>query len=399
MSTTLHAKFSASGSDRWLKCPGSIRLSEGVPESRSSGAALEGTKAHAVLEYMINRREKRGRAAQDLKTEGVTFRGPENQPVTEDVPRSMIVHAEMALDYLESRLKEFPGSELKAETRCALPVSEPGQFGTADAVITDHFGRLIVVDYKYGHRPVSPVSNSQMIYYALAVAHQYDYNFKDVELVILQPRAQVDGEWIRPWVTSVEHLIEWQEKFESGIQLAKSELPPLKPGDHCGYCPAAFKCPEIGKRNLVQAGIDFDLDSPSKAVQFPRSLDLAKVLPALDLIEVWIKAVRDTAFDSLLRGEKIPGFKLVDKRATRKWLSAEIASELALLKFGEKAFSDPELLSPAQLEKISKDAKEFVDQYSAAVSSGQTIGRDFASADFDCLMEEPKPRKGKIKQK
>ena len=40
-----HAVLSPSGADRWMVCPGSVRLSEGMPDT-SSKAADEGTAAH-----------------------------------------------------------------------------------------------------------------------------------------------------------------------------------------------------------------------------------------------------------------------------------------------------------------------------------------------------------------
>ena len=52
-----HAKFAPSAAHRWIPCPGSIRLSEGV-DDRPSEYAMEGTILHTVSEQCL--REKMG---------------------------------------------------------------------------------------------------------------------------------------------------------------------------------------------------------------------------------------------------------------------------------------------------------------------------------------------------
>ena len=49
---TIHAKLSASGSSRWMNCPGSIAAEEGKPDSSSKYAEL-GTVLHEVAEHML----------------------------------------------------------------------------------------------------------------------------------------------------------------------------------------------------------------------------------------------------------------------------------------------------------------------------------------------------------
>ena len=44
-----HSTFSPSGTDRWVACPASIQLSEGIPDETSK-YAIEGTLAHKVCE-------------------------------------------------------------------------------------------------------------------------------------------------------------------------------------------------------------------------------------------------------------------------------------------------------------------------------------------------------------
>ena len=45
-----HAKLSPSGSSTWLACPGSIKMTEGLPYEPGGEAALRGTRIHFLGE-------------------------------------------------------------------------------------------------------------------------------------------------------------------------------------------------------------------------------------------------------------------------------------------------------------------------------------------------------------
>ena len=47
-----HALLSPSSSERWISCPPSVRMSEGIEEKPSEYAA-EGTAAHSLCEYKL----------------------------------------------------------------------------------------------------------------------------------------------------------------------------------------------------------------------------------------------------------------------------------------------------------------------------------------------------------
>ena len=50
----IHAKLGASGSDRWMNCPGSIRTAHGLPDTTSI-YAQEGTAAHSLAERALRK--------------------------------------------------------------------------------------------------------------------------------------------------------------------------------------------------------------------------------------------------------------------------------------------------------------------------------------------------------
>lgn len=389
-----HATFSASASERYIACPGSISLSKGI-KGRDSEYAQEGTDAHYCLEVLMQASPgEQRRVMKDLYAK---------------YPEEMVNHACDARREILDRA-EACGSDVVvlSETRVdstwfTTEDEDDPQFGTVDAAIVDLFGRLEVIDYKYGRGvPVEPEDNTQMIYYALGLAAKYDFNFESVRLTVIQPRAEHSRGPIRSWDLSIKDLRAWAQVFRRAVQEAQSPDPKLAVGDWCRWCPAKIKCPEMADKALKQAQADFDdetgeIEVPAADVVLPLipPEKLARMLKAFDRLEDWIKAVREYAFEQAKGGVTIPGFKLVDKRGIRKWRNVEHVTKLARKTFGDEAFSAPELLSPAQLEKrIGKDnetLRHFLDQHASMETSGLTLvpetdpreATNSAAKDFD----------------
>ncbi len=357
-----HAKLSASGSARWLNCPGSIELSLKAPPQVDSVYAAEGTRAHLVLETILRAKNPRARAEM--------LRG--------EFPDEMIDHALDAFKYIESITPK--GAQRFAETKVMLPDEiGPDMYGTIDCAIVELFGELIVIDYKYGAGiAVSPEGNTQLIYYALGLAYKYDFNFDTVRLIIIQPRAYHEAGPIREAVMGMKILETYISLFREGVSACNESNAKLRAGYWCRFCPAATICPELTANAMKDAGGVFDIVTAESLITPPIPIgstdpkNLAALLVAADKLEFWIDAVRTFAFQKAERGGKIPGYKLVQKRSTRKWVNDVEVGILAKFKHGEGAFTKPELLSPAQFEKATGD-KDFVETHATSVSSGVTL--------------------------
>lgn len=226
-----HSKFSASGAERWINCPGSVQLSEGLPD-KSSPWAEEGTRAHELLEITLK----------DALTAGRV----ESNPFSAVAPghrftMEMIQYARDAADFI-LRIAS-PHSEVLVETRIVLDFIHPEMFGTFDAAVVDHFGTLHVFDYKYGAgRFVSPKGNLQMIFYGLGLAYKYQWNFKRVRLWIIQPRVRgYDGPLF--WDLSINELRNYQDIFEEGVRSIQTSPEEYAEGSWCHWCKAKSICP------------------------------------------------------------------------------------------------------------------------------------------------------------
>lgn len=350
-----HAKFSPSASKRWLSCPASIRLSEKCPPQVDSLAAREGTEAHECLEFIVKNRGAERNARHKWSDDKVDY--------AQDAFRSIM------------SLRPDNTAKLLIETKVA---ATDRVTGTLDYAWVTDFGRLVVIDYKFGSGvAVSPIEddgteNSQLMTYAVGLARRYDYEFDAVELVIIQPRAQ--GETVKRHLTTVRRLREFEAKLKKGVSAAERPDAPTRAGDHCRWCPAKSICPELSENTLRAASLFVDDSQELVASPDPLHLDpenAGRLLVLCERLEMWTKAVKERAFLMLRSGQKVPGFKLVEKRAVRQWTAEAETKAFDLFKEG---IFESKMLSPAQLEKkFGKPAKEFTKQFTISVSAGVTI--------------------------
>lgn len=232
-----HSKYSASGAERYFQCPGSVALSEGLPD-RDNKYSIEGTQAHTVLEALMK-----------SAIEGYTKILPLRDPVT----ASMISYGTHARDFIMDIHEKAPRSEIMVETRISLPFIHPEMFGTFDSAVVDHFGTLHVFDYKYGAGvPVGPEENLQMIFYGMGVAHQWDWNFKKVRLWIIQPRIKgYDGPLF--WEIGILELKKYVDVFRKAVERVERYPNKFVEGSHCHWCKAKSVCPLKQQGKLAKA--------------------------------------------------------------------------------------------------------------------------------------------------
>lgn len=360
---TAHARLGASSAYRWMNCPGSVALSEQVPAEETSIHAAEGTAAHALAEKTLL----------DNNAWPTDFIGEELEGFV--VTREM---AEAVADYVREvreRIQKY--DILLVEQRVSLDAlgSPEPMFGTADAVIYSPTQKLLtIIDYKHGMGVgVDVENNPQLRFYGLAtmVSHP-EWEVNHVAMVVVQPRfAHADGP-IRFDVIEAPDLMIWAADLLAAAEATKAADAPTNPGSWCRFCPAKAVCPSLMDTALAAAKVEFKGEPQSpEHPSYMTDEQLGAVLDQADLIEAWVKAVKDLVFKRLHSGHPVPGYKLVEKRATRKWRSeAEVTNSLKAQGFGDEIF-ETKLKSPAQLEKIvgKGDLEAFIER----VSSGLTL--------------------------
>lgn len=346
MAENTHSKIGASSMYRWSRCPGSVKLCESIP-SQSSSYADEGTKAHEL-------------AAIILKDKAITEFCDEETHEAVDL-------------YVSTVLQDAEENEILVEQKFDLSKIFPGLFGTADAVVYDPISKILrVYDYKHGKGIIVEVeNNTQLMYYGLGALLSTNFPCKEVELVIVQPRAYHPDGPVRRWRVTPIDLLEFSADLRDFAEATTKPNASLVAGDHCRFCPASGICSELSKKALAVAQAEF------KPTHQYDANKLADTLKKIDILEAYAKGVREFAYREAQSGRCPPGFKLVAKRAVRKWKDEKEAQRKLSNFLDAKEMYNMSLKSPAQIEKIKgKISKEYVNELVVAVSSGLALVED-----------------------
>lgn len=366
-----HSRLGASGAHRWLACPGSIRLSAGI-EDKGSIYAAEGTAAHELGERCL--RANFADAADYLGEEIVV--GNHKFEVTEEMAEAVNVYVDtIKLDYEQ-------GDILFIEKRFDLSNIWEGMFGTNDCGLYKKDGSVKVYDYKHGAGyAVEAENNVQLAYYGIGLVNVPSLKgaaLTSVELIIVQPRAPHKDGPVRRWMTDAVHLLEFMADLREGAEATTKPDAPLAAGSWCKFCPAAGICPEMRQKAIVEAQAEFVEVAPSDLTE----ADISALLEKCSLIEDGIRAIRTEAYNRVAGGSKVPGWKLVAKRAIRKWTDGspqEIAGKLSMIfdDLSEDDVLEQKVKSPAQVEKLlPKALRPELSAFVIKASSGTTLARE-----------------------
>ena len=325
-----HALLSASSAHRWLECPPSAVANEAYPDQETS-FANEGTLAHEVAEWVASG-----------KSQNHTLQKGQDDGVTHE----MIECAREYADYIEEQKKSNDAIVL-LEQRVDFSPWVPDGFGTCDCIIIQD-DTLTIIDYKYGQGVmVSAKDNPQMKLYALGAMNDYGIamDVKKVELHIFQPRMNN----ISTDSLTVEELMAWAEKtVKPTAEKAIKGKGKYAPGEHCRFCQHGGKC-----RALTKLCTEY-LDTHGLRVSLPvlAPHEVADVLRMEPMVTLWLKKVKEQALTTLMNGEELPGYKLVEgKLGNRKWKDeGEVAATLAPL-YSKEEYTETRLLSPSQMDK------------------------------------------------
>lgn len=364
-----HARLSPSGAKRWMSCPGSIALSAGIPDT-SSPFADEGTAAHTLADHCFEKDKMPAEFLGMFVNLGQTpviakdSVGDRSFEITDDMVDAVTVY----VDHCNALMDE--AYECKIEEHVSLKHLgvEGLDGGTGDFLAYHPTTRVLhVVDYKHGRGvAVDPQENPQLLSYAIGALKRYhNIGVSKLVLTVVQPRA--GGAPVKTWEANAADLLDFQEELVTAaerVREASARFPGadalffgwgeefLSAGDHCKFCKAAPVCPARRDHALAGAQAEFDalgeLTTPPAASLTPERL--AAALAEVDQVEEWCKRVREHAHAEATRGRVPPGWKLVAKRATRKWKDEDEA-KARLEVLGIEPYQEPKLKTPAQAEK------------------------------------------------
>lgn len=331
-----HAKyFQASAAARWMACPGSVKLCDGLPDE-GSAYAEEGTLAHEL-------------AAKILLANDPWSRNDYSNDMVDNV-----------LTYASNVEDMAGGHPFMVEQRVDFShvLEQPDCFGTADCIVLAG-DEIQIHDLKYGMGvKVDAEENPQLMLYALGALRDYDMvaEFKTARLVIHQVRL----DHVSEWVVNVEDLRRFGERARQAATEALGDNPRFNPSDKaCRFCRAKAHCPALAAHVEEVVGSKFDNLDAEEIEQGPERMGtnyLAHCMSAVSLVEDWCKGIRARVERELLAGNTIDGWKLVQgRKGARKWSSEQEAEALfcSMRLRGDEMYEN-KIISPTTAEKLAK---------------------------------------------
>ena len=352
---TIHLPYGGSSAHRDIACPGNKARSADLPHPPTGQAAIDGSMHHQVMEECFRR---------DLEPAdliGLVYKEP-GEDTTREFTADDLTLSEIGWRAINNVLDEYDIEDMMIEPFVQFIEGKSG--GSIDVLGISADGKTaMIADFKFGTFRVSPEESAQHAVYALSAmtdptTRDLFKKVKKIVFVIIQP--QVKGV-VSKWETKPQWIRTFQKKYEAAMA---SDT--IRPGKHCKYCRAEPYC-DAKRVNVMAANLLGGREQE----------ELQAAADMVEEVEQWVKAVKNELYWHVSRGVPVTGWKVVDKRATRKWSDRE--GLVAALKLPKKDMFKPgELLSPAQMEKVIKSKKlDFpLDPYTVKESSGTTLAPD-----------------------
>jgi len=439
MAASGHSVFSPSSSKMWLTCSGSLIPNILAYDSAGEEAA-EGTVAHTVAEQWLKHGRKR---AHNMIGEVHTVDGWDIE-VTEEMVSYVGDYVAWCQE-LELDAEEFL-VETKVDLSDLMPIAKQG--GTSDLIALVPLGKgrwkLYVRDLKYGKgvRVVAEDNTQGMLYgYGSWKILKDRFNIVEIEIGICHPRLK-DG--TTTFTITPEELLEFADYVKERAAEAWRFDAPRTPSDGgCQWCKIKGTCPAVylelaevtsdafddddefiprtysgEKMDQASEDLEDDFGAAPFNPRNPRQLStaaLAKILRFRKLAEQFFTAVEAELLERAISLEQdIPGWKIVEGRANRKWPDniAIPYRRLKALGLSDDAIFVESMISPAQAEeKIKKktglkkdEAAKLVNAIAVKPPGGKSLvrvsdKREALSSDADAFEDDdefvPRKRLGK----
>ena len=350
-----HSKIvGGSTAKRVINCPGSVALCATMPPKPSSKYADEGTLLHDAISQVLGK---------DVSPESLLGMTYQDQVLTQELINNKLHVALDLLGVIDPNLE----MEYAVETEVNFGDFLPDVFGSCD--LLGRIGnRAIVLDWKFGDGvAVIAEENEQLLFYAAAAMRTPSVSWvfegvTEIECVIIQPPS------LKRWVTTVERVKQFEVQLLQAVKSSQKTDAPIAVGEHCRWCSAKPICPKM--TGAVDRALDLQL----------KSLDADKIggyLANCDLLEQWITDLRALAHQMLEADVLVPGWKLVNKRATRSWANESVADDVLSKVIPQDELYVSKMISPAQAEKVLKKlGTKLPDDLVVAISSGSTLARE-----------------------
>ena len=346
-----HALLSASGASRWMNCNPSARLEDMFPDE-SSEFAEEGTLAHEISELKLTKYLK----PMSLRTFNSKMKKLKSHKLYKP---EMGNYTDVYVDTIKELLMSFDKpSTAEIEKKVDFSEYVPEGFGTCDFVTVDN-STLYIRDLKYGKGvPVSAEDNPQLMLYSLGAYLEFSL-FNDIENInmgIIQPRLDI----VSIFEISADELMKWAEnEVKPNAEKAFNGEGDFKIGQ-CTFCRAKALC-----RARAEANMSLETEMKLKG-NILSNEEMGDILNRARDVVKWVKDIENYCQQAILRGEYVPGWKVVEGRSVRAFSDTEKAMEVLKEKgVAEELMYERKMLTLTQLEGVvgKKDFNEYVGDF------------------------------------
>lgn len=328
---TEHAIFAPSSAARWLACPPSATLSQGLPD-RPNPAAIEGSRVHGVVEKALRTGE------------------------VPPPPLPWLVSKNMSDDevvrYILNYVKQLGAGQLTIEQRVWLA---KGCWGHLDA---GHVGPevITIIDYKNGGWDVEAKNNKQLLTYAATFLDDHP-KAQWFRLVIFQPNSwmnKINPEQQDGWKQHIHSRQDVEAHREAVLSAIAYQGPPI-PGPQCRWCSAFTRCPAMSQdANFLMGAISRD---PS--IMLPS--ELVRMLRIIRGVYDMKDTLENELTSRLKNGATVEGAEL---KATRKWTVWNNDTDASQRLFQLHGVKGVKPITPAAAKKLSTEAAQYAEMAS-----------------------------------
>jgi hypothetical protein len=322
-----HAIYAPSSASRWMACPPSATLSQGLPE-QTNPAALEGSRVHAVVERALRTGE---------------------EPPAWVVPANKNMPDIEVARYIKDYVRQLGGGTVLIENRVFLTKGCWGQldFGhVAPETIT-------VLDYKNGGWDVQAKDNKQMLTYAATFLDAYPH-VQWFRLVVFQPNSWMNG--VNPdQQDGFKQHVHTRADVERHKQLvldAISYTGPPRPGPQCRWCSAFSRCPAMSQ------DANFLMGAIARDPQILLPIELLRMLRIIRGLSDMKELLEKELTDRLKQGAAVEGAELKPMRKWQAWNDERQAAETLWRLTGSKGVKP---VTPAAAKKLSNEAAQYAE--------------------------------------
>lgn len=308
-----HSLYAPSRMARIIKCPGSVQLRLKLIEELGPGAqnaaAKEGTYMHSLMEEIL--------AEDPLSHYSIL----ENMSIGKELTADQCSLLTQCIDYLHGQVDLAKASYFVIEAKVGLPGDKI--WGTLD------FGVLIgneihIFDWKFGAHHVEVEENVQlMIYMDGFLWYLFEHSLIDhppfghykLIMHIVQPKIKN----FKSWSPNIDQILHLRADAIRAITASKQEPPLLNPGtEQCMWCEAAGICEP--HRDYLTNKVSNEFEQFATGRTGVASVeDLAALYSKGDVMNHGLKSVKNYLYGKLLKGEVVPGYKLVQGKSRLAW--------------------------------------------------------------------------------